>query len=249
MTESINNRSFTPLLSGRVYIGTFDTTTPYATATISLLSDTDCQITAYQSQNKVQSYTATYNSTGGVQFTQLLQITSPYVYFTVRNVTATNGTLLAFTVIYRTTQITPSGGISSNVNISDSTGNSIVSTAGKLQVADVTAENYLGQISDVLQLRGHATLWASPNVGVNGVSPSIDLSEKSVSLVTLFGNSSGITTLTVQFSDDDTTFYDSQYTYIMTAPGDWGFTVPVCPFYLRLKSSAGVAINAIANYC
>lgn len=248
MTESSNNRSFSPLLSGRVFIGSYDTTIPYATATISLLADTNCEIIAYQSQNKIQTYTSTYSTTGGVQFNGLLQITSPYVYFTVRNPTANDGTLLAFTVIYHDSQIT-SPNVAQDVNISDSNGNAIVSTSGKLQVADTISQNYLSQISTGLQLRGSAILWASSGTGVNGVSASLNLSSKSVSLVTIFGNSNAPTTFTVQFSNDNNVFYDSQYTYNIASAGDYGFSLPVSPFYLRLKTSANISVNAIANYC
>ena len=249
MTESVNNRTFIPLQAGRVFIGTYDTVIPFSTAVVSCLSDTDCVISAFQSQNKVQSYQQTFNVVAGVQFTTQIQISNPYLYFTVRNSTANNGTQLSFTVIYHETQIVSSSGSGGNSNIFDSTGQPIVSTDGKLQVQDVLAEASLASIDSKLSAsRGHSTLWATVSTGVNGVSSSVNLSQISPTVLTFFGNSNGATVFTVQFSDDGSTWYSSQYTYTLTSAGDFGFSIQSCPFYVRLMSSANVACNAIVNY-
>lgn len=104
--ESSYNRTFTPLQSGRVYIGSYDTVTKYPTASISLLSSTTCEIIVYQSQNKIDTYQTVFSTVANTQFTTNVELTSPYVYFTVRNSdVAVDQTHLSFTVIYRSTQI------------------------------------------------------------------------------------------------------------------------------------------------
>ena len=249
MTESVNNRTFTPLQAGRVFIGTYDTVIPFSTAVVSCLSDTECVISAFQSQNKVQTSQQTFNVEAGVRFTTQIQISNPYLYFTVRNSSALiNGTQLSFTVIYHETQIlSPSSG--GDTNIFDSTGSPIVSTSGKLQVQDVTAEASLASIDAKLTTsRGGQVLWATPSTGAGGFSESENLTGKAVVNLTFYGNSNLATVLTVQFSNNGTTWFSSQYTYTLTSGGDWGFSIPVSPFYVRLTSSANVACNAILNY-
>jgi len=203
MTESINNKSFTPLLAGRVYIGTYDSVAPYATATISLLTDTACQLVAYQSQNKIQQNVTSYNTVGGVQFTQQLDLTEPFVYFTVRNSSGTDGTLMAFTVIYRTNQVLPP------------------------------------------VVRGSQNL-----IGVDGFT-TVNLSRQAVKTLTIFGETSAPTVLSVKFSNDGTNFFQSQYQYSVTgvAGGAFGFSINACPYYLRLDSTVTDAVqSAFLNY-
>lgn len=103
--ESSFNRTFTPLQSGRVYIGTYDTITLYPTASISLLSDTTCEIIVYQSQNKIDTYQTVFTTTANTQFTTQLTLTAPYVYLTVRNSSVSDQTHLSMTVIYRNNQV------------------------------------------------------------------------------------------------------------------------------------------------
>ena len=99
--ESILNKSFIPLQSGRVYIGDYDKVEAYASAVINLLSDQPCLITMFQSQNKTEVYTTTFTSVANTHFVQTVPITSPFVYFSVRNQSSTDQTELAFTVTYR----------------------------------------------------------------------------------------------------------------------------------------------------
>ena len=208
MTESQNNKSFVPLLAGRVYIGSYDTVSPYATATISLLSDTSCSLVAYQSQNKVQYSTTTYTTIGGVPFSAQLNLTDPFCYFTVRNSSVTDGTLMAFTVIYRVGQIIP-------------------------------------PIVIPQEPRGTASLW-------NGSAfTAVNLSQLSVSTLSIFGNMAGGTTvLDVLYSNDGTTWFQSQYSYPITgiSGGPFGFNISGCPYYLKLGSTNTFSGSAFLNY-
>jgi hypothetical protein len=96
--------------------------------------------------------------------------------------------------------------------------------------------------------RGGQTLWATLSTGVGGFSASADLANKPVLNLTFYGNSNSATTFTVQFSNNGTTWYSSEYTHTLVAPGDWGFSITASPFYVRLTSSADVSCNAILNY-
>jgi hypothetical protein len=119
MTESFNNFSVgSPLGPNKLYIGSYDQVTNFATAKISIVASTDMEIIAYQSQDRIQTFSTTYQYTSSSQANFYLQLTAPSVYFTCRNVTATQQTLFNFTVIYSQTQVnTVSLTPASNVNI------------------------------------------------------------------------------------------------------------------------------------
>ena len=104
MTESTLNYSITPLNSHGVYIGTWEKSLN-PTAIVTLIADTTCEITCYQSLNKIQVESTTYNSLAGHYFTYNISLNLPYVYFTVRNNSAFNQTLLNFSVIYQPSYI------------------------------------------------------------------------------------------------------------------------------------------------
>lgn len=87
----------------------------------------------------------------------------------------------------------------------------------------------------------------STSTGVEGVSSSI-LINKNAAILSIFGNLSDTTILTLQFSNDNVNFYDSQYS-LTSSGGDFGFSVPGSSlFYCRLKSSNDINILAIINY-
>ena len=205
MTESTNNKSFVPLLSGRVYIGSYDSVAPYATATVSLLTDTTCQLVANQSQNRVQQNVTSYNTVAGVQFTLQLDLTNPFVYFTIRNTSVHDGTLMAFTVIYRSGQIIP---------------------------------------PSILPVRGSQSLWT---VSSSTAIP-IDLSTQSVRTLTIFGTSNAGMVISVLFSNDNVTWFQSQYQYTLSG-GDFGFSINACPYYLQISSNNPEnLLGAFINY-
>ena len=171
MTESINNRSFVPLLANRVYIGSYDTVSAYCSATISCLADVNTEIVCYQSQNKIQQSTTTYASHAGVQFKQELQLTNPFVEFTVRNTSGTDGTLLAFTVIYRVNQ-------TCTINSDDA-----------ILVADTISEGYLQTIAGALPI-------TSGKVKITDTNGSNIYSTESGQLETALYNQNGVPVLT-----------------------------------------------------
>ena len=86
------------------------------------------------------------------------------------------------------------------------------------------------------------------STGVNGVSASINLNQRNATL-TIFGNIDSGTVLTLQFSNDDVNYYDSQYSLTASSGQNFGFSVPTSSiYYIRLKSSNDVNILAIVNY-
>ena len=201
--ESSLNSSLIPLNSGGIFIGVWEKVL-YATAQITLLSDTTTEIICYQSLNKQQVQTTTFNVSANQYFTYNINLNLPFVYFTVRNTSGTNQTLLNFSTLYK--------------NISDN-------NKGSLQV------------------------WNdSESSGADGVSIQVNLNQNSAN-ITCFGNVDNATTITLQLSNDDDIYYDSQYTLTTTAGQDFGFSVPASSIkYCRLKSSSDVYITAFINY-
>ena len=119
----------------------------------------------------------------------------------------------------------------------------------RLNVYDSDTNTKLTNIYNVVNSKGAGTLWNNVNTGANGLSDSIDLSNKKVSNLTFMGNCNGATLLTVQFSSDNTNYFDSQYSYNLTGAGDVGFNINGCPNYLRMKSSNDVVATLLINYC
>lgn len=93
-------------------------------------------------------------------------------------------------------------------------------------------------------------LFDSISTGINGVSNIINCSNNPIRQLSMFGNSSGATLITLQFSNDGIIFYDSQYSYniIGSSFTDWGYSITCSPNYFRIKSSNSVILTAIANY-
>jgi hypothetical protein len=86
--------------------------------------------------------------------------------------------------------------------------------------------------------------------GVNGYSLPVFINLLSKN-ITIFGNVDDSTTLTVAFSNDNITYYDSQYQVNLSGATDFGFNLPsTCAIkYLKIKSSDNVTCNCFVNYC
>ena len=72
------------------------------------------------------------------------------------------------------------------------------------------------------------------------------LSKPNSRVLSVYGNSSGPTTLTLQFSHDNTNWYSSQY-QITTGVGasDFGFSIECAVSYIRLMSSSAVTLLVV----
>ena len=124
-------------------------------------------------------------------------------------------------------------------------------TNTSLDVSDGDTHTKLDNIQTQLEKsnKGTSTLWSNNLTGVNGVSLVADLSTVNQTNLTVFGSVNGATQIIVQFSNDGTNFYDSQYSYNQSASGDYGFNINSSPKYLRLKSTNSVTAYAFLNYC
>jgi hypothetical protein len=123
-------------------------------------------------------------------------------------------------------------------------------TNASLDVSDSDTHTKLDTIQTQLEKsnKGTSTLWSNNLTGINGVSLIANLSNVNQSNLTIFGSVDGATNLVVQFSNDGTNFYDSQYSYVQSASGNWGFSINACPLYIRLKSTSSVTATAFVNY-
>ena len=230
--ESTNNQTFIGLGSNKTYIGTYDAVSAYASAKISLISDQDCEIIAYQSQNKKNTSSTVYQASATVQSEEYLTLANPFVYFTVRNKSSTAQTILNFTVVYSVSQVS-AGGVASNVSITS-------------QTAGLALNSTLNTIDSTLNMKGYANFWINAVVSAGGVSSIISTGTKPTRNVSIFGNTSASTLLTLQISADGTNFYDTQYT--ITADGNFGYSTLLSFYSIRLKSSAAATITALVIY-
>jgi hypothetical protein len=134
-----------------------------------------------------------------------------------------------------------------NAHIFDSSGHSLNSINGSLNVNSTMVDN----IYTLLNTRGTATLYNNSN---NQYSSHLDLTNINIKSITMYGNSSGSTTLTVQCSNDGSTWYSSQYSVVISSGGggDFGFCLSgFCSRFLRLENLNfnSCAITAYIDFC
>lgn len=87
----------------------------------------------------------------------------------------------------------------------------------------------------------HANAWSAAAVGVNGTSTAVDFALYRT--VSVFGNSSAMGNIIVQFSQNNATYYDGPILNGGGA-GDFAATFDHGARYVRLKSSAAATITA-----
>lgn len=123
------------------------------------------------------------------------------------------------------------------------------STQTFLNVLDSTVNNNLVAVkNDITKSNKSSTaLWASQLTGVAGVSLPANLTTINQTNITIFGNVSGATNLIVQFSIDNTTYYDSQYSFNSSAGGDVGFNIQSSVNYVRVKSTNDITCTLFCS--
>jgi hypothetical protein len=142
-----------------------------------------------------------------------------------------------------------SGNVIVRAYLSDTSGNGIFSTDNKLNVYDQSGNSKLNDIYLTLNSNGSVTLWNNEAITSGETSAIADLSTKRVANLTFYGTSGdGTGNITVQFSNDGITFYDSQYVYGVVIAGHFGFNVPCSPKYVRLKSTAVTTSSNCSAY-
>lgn len=90
-----------------------------------------------------------------------------------------------------------------------------------------------------------ANAWSAAAVGAGGTSTALDA--QFTPLVSVFGNASAPTTISLEFSQDNTNWYDvnqAGYSIATAGDGDFALTVWVAARYVRMKSSAAATITA-----
>jgi hypothetical protein len=257
--KSTNNITSVPLKQDRTYIGTYDNVLQYASAVIVVNTDKDCDLTIYESVDKSTTIPTTYSINGNFPYSQIYTITTPYIYFTIKNTSGDDMTRLQFDVIYREVSVITPPVSAQAVNISDSNGQNLNSTSGALDVfltnsltigGTVDVANFPATQAVSIDTRAGAQVF-SGTISAGGVSTTLSLNSNNVTNISVFGNSAGTCTLAVQFSRDNTNFYTSQYS-ISVAADDFGFTIPCASSYVRLKrtdAGAGVVITANIEGC
>lgn len=266
--ESINNQTFTALKNNCFYNGKTDDVLNYSSFTFNITSSNLCKININQSNDNKNIITTTVNYTDVGNLTVYsANLSSRYIYFQILNDSGTDATSLAFTVLYKSTAISSGGGSGGDVSIISPLTSGSVAIAGDVAVNNipkdmngdlmVAVQNTslavtnadITNIYNIVNSRGSGVLWSGSATGAGGVSLAVDLSLKNIKNITFMGYCNGATLLTVQFSNDGTTYYDSQYTYTLSASGDVGFNLGCCPNYLRVKSSNNVTASLFVNYC
>ena len=233
--ESKLNTSSVPLNTGGLFIGAYESVVAYSSIVVSIYSDTETTISCYQSLNKQLANVSVFTGVANVQSTFVVSpIILPYVYFTVRNSSVSNQTILNFSVAYK---------------------NSAFSTAGT--GADVNITNAFLPVSrygtwDVnTQLTKFSTpIWDNTVVGAGDVSTSYANAKLTNNQsVSIYGHSSNATILTILVSSGDNNFYYTQYTYNILEDSDFGFALTLPFKYLKLASSEATTITASVCWC
>jgi len=95
--------------------------------------------------------------------------------------------------------------------------------------------------------RQTAQVWAGVQVAQNETSSSINPASASYcnTVLSCYGSSTEDAVIAVQFSNDTTTFYTTQYQYTLTA-GDFGFSIPCSALCIRLKLLSATTSTLIA---
>lgn len=110
---------------------------------------------------------------------------------------------------------------------------------------------YDSSIYNLLNTRGSNKLWDDV-IGIGGDTNFLDLSNKKVNNLTFYGNqNSNGNKLTVLFSNDNITYYQSQYSYQYAtgSNGDFGFSIQSCPKYLLMRSQNACNLTLYVDYC
>lgn len=84
--------------------------------------------------------------------------------------------------------------------------------------------------------------WNAAAVVLGGVSAAIDTGAKPY--ISIFGNASAATKITVQFSADNVNYYDSEVNYDLIGAGNFGSSSVIGARYIKLKSSVAATITA-----
>jgi hypothetical protein len=127
-----------------------------------------------------------------------------------------------------------------SITVSNTILDNMIFSNSALVVNDLTANAFLNTINNNLNTRGTNFFYDAP-ILANTNTPSINLSQIPIKLISLYGRSSSTTTLTLVFSSDNINFYKTQYSILVNENTDFGFSIPANPSYLSINSSNAVS--------
>ena len=130
----------------------------------------------------------------------------------------------------------------SSIAVTNSSLSSMTFNTNRLTVFDTDANTKLTNIYNIVNSRGQAQM-------MNGfIITAIEL--PNVKSCTIYGNVAGATILTLKFSANGTTFYNSQYSVNMSGAGDFGFVIDgLCAKWIMFNNSNNVSAVAFVDYC
>ena len=96
--------------------------------------------------------------------------------------------------------------------------------------------------------RGETILFNNTLTGVNGPSTAVNFTAISYRQFSLYGIVDGATVISVQFSNDNVTWYTSSYTVTMAGAGTFGITVQSSAYYVRVFSSNSVTATVYLDW-
>lgn len=264
------NSSTVPIDAGESFVGVFSSCLNYAVIDVSVKCDSTYDIKINYSHDGVSEDFSDSITVSSISANTLFYEFRPkmrYYRIKIDNTDSANQTNLTLQTLLKSVVTYQDGGNSSNVAITSPLnldgsvfvgGNLALSgsvdaniTNTSLDVSDGDTHTKLDNIQTQLEKSNKATstLWNNNLTGVNGVSLVANLSTVNQTNLTVYGSVNGATQIVVQFSNDGTNFYDSQYSYNQSASGDYGFNINSSPKYLRLKSTLSVTAYAFLNYC
>jgi hypothetical protein len=231
--ESKLNNSIIPLNAKGLFIGQYENVSAYSSIVVSIFADTDTTITAYQSLNKQLSNSTVFTGTSNVQTSFIINPILPYIYFTVRNPTNVNQTVLNFGVVFKNSSYQAEAPALTNIDIVAQTLpnlNVLVNNSNNINVASIANGN-------------SSAIWFNATFGI-GKANIIPLSVGTLGYkqISLFGHVNGACNLTIAYSQDGSTWFDSSLGQItFTGASDFSRDWTSSAYYIGIYSDAAVA--------
>lgn len=102
--------------------------------------------------------------------------------------------------------------------------------------------------NDSKNTKGSFLIWDNVNTGIDGESQALYIGLNPITL-SCYGNISANTTIRLLQSNDNITYYNTQYSVVLGSAGNFGFNVPLGVYkYIRFTSSNDVIANIYVNY-
>ena len=121
----------------------------------------------------------------------------------------------------------------------------------RLTVLDSDANTKLENIYNLENTKNSSILWASA-ILAGSCTNVLNLNQKKITNITFLGTQdSNGNVLTVQFSNNNIAWYDSQYSYSFASngSGNFGFNIQCCPQYVRVKSANACYLILEVSFC